>query len=196
MVPALGLLWRWSWLRSAAWSVAYMAAVGMLVWLRSTDDQQLPVVMGWLATTILPPLLVFALALTRTARATSPHLVPIFLLLRGSSVLGTDISERMMRTPDGVGVVTRLLGFLPATGVFASFIFAPWLLMAWPAWRSARLLAAGYVAKRFSEPVYLLGGIWLVALLMEAVSSGHRVGAPALLCVASRARDPPRPVAA
>src|SRR5215471_9382471 len=161
MVPALGLLWRWS-------------------WLRTTDDQQLPVVMGWLATTILPPLLVFALAFSGTARATSPHLVPIFLLLVGSSVLGTDILERMMRTPDGVGVVTRLLGFVPATGVFASFIFAPWLLMAWPAWRSARLLAAGYVAKRFSEPVYLLGGIWLVALLMEALSSSHGIGARAL----------------
>src|SRR5215470_13413040 len=106
MVPALGLLWRWSWLRSTAWSVAYMAAVGMLVWLRSTDDQQVPVVLGWLATTILPPLLVFALAFSGTARATSPHLVPIFLLLVGSSVLGTDILERMMRTPDGVGVVT------------------------------------------------------------------------------------------
>jgi hypothetical protein len=185
MVPALGLLWRWSWLRSAAWSVAYMAAVGMLVWLRSTDDQQVPVVLGWLATTILPPLLVFALAFSGTARATSPHLVPIFLLLVGSSVLGADILERMMRTPDGVGVVTRLLGFLPATGVFASFIFAPWLLMAWPAWRSARLLAAGYVAKRFSEPVYLLGGIWLVALLMEALSSSHGIGARALWVMAS-----------
>src|SRR5215472_18730479 len=66
MVPALGLLWRWSWLRSAAWSIVYMAAVGLLVWLRSTDDQQLPVVMGWLATTILPPLLVFALAFSGT----------------------------------------------------------------------------------------------------------------------------------
>src|SRR5215471_11513775 len=120
MVPALGLLWRWSWLRSAAWSVAYMAAVGMLVWLRSTEDQQLPVVLGWLATTILPPLLVFALAFSGTARATRPHLVPIFLLLVGSSVLGTDILERIMRPPDGVGVLTRLLAFLPATGVFAS----------------------------------------------------------------------------
>ena len=185
MVPALGLLWRWSWLRSAAWSVAYMAAVGMLVWLRSTGDQQLPVVLGWLASTILPPLLVFALAFSGTARATSPHLLPILLLLVGSSVLGTDILERMMQTPDGAGVVTRLLGFLSPSVVFASFIFAPWLLMAWPAWRSARLLTAGYVAKRFSEPVYLLGGIWLVALLMEALSASHGIGARALWVMAS-----------
>ncbi|HUO63673.1 MAG TPA: hypothetical protein VMT97_08220 [Terriglobales bacterium] len=184
MVPALGLLWRWSGLRSAAWSVAYMGAVGVLVWLRSTEGQQLWLVLGWLSTTILPPLLVFVLAFSGNARATSPHLLPIFLLLAGSSVLGTDMLERMMRSPSGAGMVTWLLGFVPPTGVFGLFIFAPWVLMGWPAWRSARLLAAGYVAKRFSEPVYLLGGIWLVALLMEALSASHGIGAGALWVMA------------
>jgi hypothetical protein len=184
MVPALGLLWRWSWLRSAAWSVAYMFVAGVLVWVRSTENQQLWMVLGWLSTTILPPLLVFALAFSGNARATSPHLLPIFLLLVGSSVLGTDMLERMMRSSGGAGAVTWLLGFLPPTAVFGLFIFAPWVLMAWPAWRSARLLAAGYVAKRFSEPVYLLGGIWLVALLMEALSASHGIGANALWLMA------------
>ena len=37
MVPALGLLWRWGWWRSAAWSAVYMVAVAALLWLRSTD---------------------------------------------------------------------------------------------------------------------------------------------------------------
>ena len=184
MVPALGLLRRWGWARIAAWSVGYMLAMGVLLWLRSTEDQQLWVVVGWLVTTILPPLAVFTLAFGGNARATGPHLLPIFLVLVGSSVMGTEMLARMMESPGGSPAILWLLGILPATGVFALFVFAPWVVMAWPAWHSARLLAAGYVAKRFSEPVYLFGGLWLVALLMEALTASHGVGATALWVMA------------
>jgi len=184
MVPALGLLRRWGWARIAAWSVGYMLAMGVLLWLRSTEDQQLSVVVGWLLTTILPPLAVFTIAFGGNARATGPQLLPIFLVLVGSSVMGTEMLARMMESPNGSAAILRLLGILPATGVFALFVFAPWAVMAWPAWKSARLLAAGYVAKRFSEPVYLFGGLWLVALLMEALSASHGVGATALWVMA------------
>jgi hypothetical protein len=64
--------------------------------------------------------------------------------------------------------------------VLGLFVLAPWVVMAWPAWRGARLLAAAYLAKRFSEPVYLFGGIWVVALLIDALTASHGIGATAL----------------
>jgi hypothetical protein len=49
--------------------VVYVLAAGVLLWLRSTEDQQLWVVVGWLASMVLPPLAVFAIAFGGRARA-------------------------------------------------------------------------------------------------------------------------------
>lgn len=180
MMPALGLLWRWSWLRSALATVAYMVVVGSLVWWRSTENQQLTMVLGWLGFTILPPLIAFALAAGGRARATGPYLLPVFLLLAGASIAGTDLLQHLVQpgfSSTALGEVTELLG---AETVLSLFVFVPWLAMAWPAWRGARWLAEAYRAKRFSEPLYLLGGYWMVALLFEALAASHSIGVASL----------------
>lgn len=57
-------------------------------------------------------------------------------------------------------------------------------MLAWPAWWLARTLARGYAAKRFSEPLYLIGSFFLIALLVDALSASHSIGAWSLALIA------------
>lgn len=182
MVPALGLLWRWRWLRIALSSAAYMAVFGLLMSLRSTGAQS-PVTMAlWLGGTIAVPLIAFGLAASGRARATGPYLLPLFLILGGASVVGTDLLGQLIERPSAMQWIIGL-GASHVT-VFAAFALAPWLILAWPAWRLARALARGYQAKRYSEPLYLMGSYWLVALLVTALPASHGIGAASLTVLA------------
>jgi hypothetical protein len=204
-VPALGLLWRWSWLRIAAVSLAYITAVGALVWLRSNAQQSLAGVALWLGGMLAPVLIAFGLAASGRARATGPYLLPLFLVLVGASVLGTDLLAHFTRGSVPPPWLEGSLATFGAWGTIALAALAPWVLMAWPAWYGARLLAASYQAGHFSEPIYLLAGYWLVALLIAAMSASHGIGPAALtvlvcglalpagLLLLRRRAQPPRP---
>ncbi|MBK8336864.1 MAG: hypothetical protein IPL03_09810 [Sterolibacteriaceae bacterium] len=182
MVPALGLLWRWHWLRIALTSAAYMAAFGLLMYLRSTGAQSLVSMALWLGGTIAVPLIAFGLAASGRARATGPYLLPLFLILGGASIAGTDLLGQLIERPSALQWIVHL-GASHVT-VFAAFALAPWLILAWPAWRLARALARGYQAKLYSEPLYLMGSYWLVALLVTALPASHGIGAASLTVIA------------
>ncbi len=180
-VPAVGLLRRWSWWRTALASGAYMVAAGALVWARSGPEQQASQVAAWLLSTVAPVLGAQALAASGRARAAGPYLLPLFLLLAGASILGTDLLARV--DPGQPWLQTMIAVAGPYTTIATSAAL-PWLLMAWPAWRGALWLAHAYESGRFSEPVYLLAGYWLVALLINALTASHSVGAASLTVLA------------
>jgi hypothetical protein len=176
-VPVLGLLRRWNWLRTAAASLAYMAAVGGLVWLRSGEEQSPIGVASWLLSTCVPVLAVLGLAASGRLRAIGPYLLPLFLLLAIASVLGTDLLAAAMADPAGASWIRLLLGFVPANVIFWSAALLPWLLAAGPAWLLARGMAGAYRSRRFSDLLYLAGGYWLIALTLEALAASHSAGA-------------------
>ncbi|MGB7990902.1 MAG: hypothetical protein WCF44_16000 [Candidatus Methylophosphatis roskildensis] len=183
MVPALGQLWRWSWLRIALASTAYVACVGALVWLRSTGEQSPATVAFWLLGTIATPLIAFGLAASGRARAIGPYLLPLFLIMAGASVVGTDLLQGLLSSETATQHLAPVVGEFGAWTTIGVFALAPWLLLAWPSWRLARALARGYEAKHFSEPLYLMGSYWLVALLVDALAASHSIGAWSLTVI-------------
>jgi hypothetical protein len=158
-----------------------MVAAGALVWARSGPEQEASQLAAWLLSTAAPVLAAQALAASGRARAAGPYLLPLFLLLAGASILGTDLLARV--DPGQPWLQTMIAVAGPYTTIATSAAL-PWLLMAWPAWRGALWLAHAYESGRFSEPVYLLAGYWLVALLINALTASHSVGAASLTVLA------------
>jgi hypothetical protein len=60
--------------------------------------------------------------------------------------------------------------------VFVLFSIVPWLLAFYPVRFLARRLAVAYRNKAFSEPMYLLAGVWSIALIFQAMTLSHSVG--------------------
>lgn len=178
-IPALGLLWRWPARRVVAASLAYMAAAGVLVWLRSIETPSIGGIALWLGLEVaLPMTAVLLLAVSGKARAAAPYLLPLFMGLTGASVLGLDVLASAVGKPgDAVPpLLLHLVGTIGATATFLLFALAPWLLAAWPLRALTHWLAAHYRAKRFSELSYLFGGYWFVTLLWNALPSTHEIG--------------------
>lgn len=178
-IPVLGLLWRWPARRVVATSLAYMVAVGLLVWWRSIETPSIGGIAMWLGLEVaLPMSAVLLLAVSGKARAAAPYLLPLFMGLTGASVLGLDILASAVGEPgDKVPpAMLELVGAIGAVPTFLLFALAPWLLAAWPLRALTRWLAARYRAKAFSELSYLFGGYWFVTLLWHVLPSTHEIG--------------------
>lgn len=96
MVPALGLLRRWSWLRIALGSGAYMTVVEALMSMRAIEPMTIVSLASFMLFVIGTPLLAFGLAASGRARATGPYLLPLFLVLGGASIVGTDLLNLLL----------------------------------------------------------------------------------------------------
>src|SRR6187431_1104717 len=88
VLPALGLMWRWSWGRLAAALVGWYLASLALVMLRSNEAQSFAKVAGWLLWEIGPPTVALMLLTLRRTRAAAPWLWPPLALLLVAALLG------------------------------------------------------------------------------------------------------------
>ncbi|WP_150047932.1 hypothetical protein [Methylomonas rhizoryzae] len=176
LVPSIGLLERWSRLKISVWSVFYLSLVAAVVMANSTAEQPFLGVVYWLLSE-QAPLLIYVFVFTGpTLRSSGPYLIPLLFLLCLSSLAGLQVLAGGLE--QGLqGWAADLPLLLGAEGVFALFVLAPWLL-AYPIVRgSARWLAGAYRRQAFSEPWYLIGGLWLIVLLFQAMRLSHSVGA-------------------
>lgn len=181
-VPSLALLWRWPSWRSLLATIAYMSAAAILAWWRSNEQQNFLTVAAWLGFTILPAFAALTITAAGRARVTGPYLFPGLLALCGASVISLDILDWLTHS-DAYGAIDGLVRVLGAFPTILLFAFLPWILFGWPLARVWRLIGSAYRAKRFSEPIYLFGAYWLIALLVEAMASSHSVGLSALLAL-------------
>jgi hypothetical protein len=175
VIPALGLLWRWSRLRViGALALWFIGALALIAW-RSIEPQPLSNVLVFLASEIGGPmLLIGALCLGSATRAIAPWLLPLFLLLVATSVASTDalawiVAHRpqwLLALPEGVD----------AHQVMLFFVLAPWLVAWWPAKWLGRALAAAYARRWLSELMVLFTAVWGVVLLLRALGSLHDMG--------------------
>ncbi|MCB1959178.1 MAG: hypothetical protein KDE68_01425 [Rhodocyclaceae bacterium] len=183
VVPALGLLWRWSMARTVIAVALYLAALAPLILLGSNAEQSLRLVTTWLAsTTVLPLIALFGLTASGRIRAIAPLLFPPALLMTGASWPGIEtLAASIDAPPDALVAMVDGIGAIPTIAVFA---LAPWLVGVWPALAVVRAVARAYRAKRFSELAYLFGMFWLVVLISMAIPSLHSTaGAGALAIV-------------
>jgi hypothetical protein len=179
MALTWGLLRRWSWWRTLGAIGLYLLVMLALVTWRSIESRPLAESLTWLGGLVLIPVTVTLLiGASGRIRAAAPYLLPIFLLLAGSSVIALQLMVTGVNDPPRwlVSLVTTV-GAWPAILLMA---LAPWLLLAWPAWAIARALARAYRDKRFSDLWYLLAAYWFVVLAATALPSLQGAGLIAL----------------
>ena len=179
MALAWGLLRRWSWWRTLGAIGVYLLVMLVLVTWRSIEPRPLAEALGWLGGLVLIPVTTtLVIGASGRIRAVAPYLLPIFLLLAGSSVVALQLMVTGVNDPPRwlVSMVTTL-GAWPTVLLLA---LAPWGLLVWPAWGIARGLARAYRDKRFSDLWYLLAAYWLVVLAATALPSLQGVGLIAL----------------
>lgn len=168
MALTWGLLRRWSWLRTLGAIALYLLAMLALVTWRSISPQPLSDALNWLGgLVVLPVAVTLLMGSSGRIRAAAPYLLPIFLLLAGSSIGVLQIM--VMGVSDPPRWLISFVGMVGAQPAILLLALAPWLLLAWPAWAIARALAAAYRAKRFSDLWYLLAAYWLVVLAASAL---------------------------
>ncbi|MGD9832081.1 MAG: hypothetical protein AB7U92_04960 [Piscinibacter sp.] len=175
VIPALGLLWRWSRTRVlGALALWFVGAMALIAW-RSIEPQPLATTLAYLAFEIgMPMLLIGALCLGGATRAIAPWLMPLLVLLVATSVGGADLlawivearPQWLMALPEGVD----------AQQVLLFFVLAPWLVAWWPAKWLGRALAAAYARRWLSELMVLFTAVWGVVLLLRALGAWQDMG--------------------
>ena len=181
VIPALGLLWRWSRARvSGALVLWFMVCFPLVLW-RSVESRPWEV-LGYLAFEIGPPMLLAAVVcLGGATRAIAPWLLLPMIGLVWASLTGLDMIALMLPHPPGWFMT--LTGWLGAHAVMVLFALLPWLLAWWPLKQLGRALAHAYTRKLLSELMVLFTALWGISLLAKALmaASGMGLGGAILL---------------
>lgn len=175
VVPAIGLLRRWSrWRVIAALGAWSLAALALMAW-RTTEAVTVVELIRMLGMEIgIPLVVVAALCLGSATRAVAPWLLLPFLGLAWSSSAGLDLLAVLInRQSPFLSLFPAWLGVWP---VFIGFSLAPWLLAWWPVKQIGRWLARAYARRAFSELTYLFAAVWGIVLFFEALSAASRLG--------------------
>ncbi len=170
LLPALGLMWRWSWSRLSLALVGWYAASMLLVMLRSNEAQSLAQVAAWLVWEIGVPTLALMLLTLRGTRAAAPWLWPPLALLLFASLLGVDLLGWLVeqRSP----LVVPLVRHVEPLAAIALFALAAIALAWWPVRRFSRALVAAYRDQRISDLMVVFGAAWALNLGFDALGSG------------------------
>ena len=173
LLPALGLMWRWSWSRLSLALVGWYAASMLLVMVNSTQAQSLVQVAGWLAFEIGVPTLALMLLTLRGTRAAAPWLWPPLALLLFAALLGLDLLSWLVAEQSPL--LLPLVRHVEPLTAMALFALAAVALAGWPVSRFARALVAAYGDKRVSDLMVVFGAAWLLNLGFDALGSGPLV---------------------
>ncbi|MBX3611861.1 MAG: hypothetical protein KF871_18360 [Hydrogenophaga sp.] len=170
LVLTWGLLWRWSWTRTWLAVGVYLLVMLLLVRWRSVEPLSLGSSAGWLAGLVaLPAVVSLLIGASGRIRAIAPYLLPIGLLW-SAGTLAVQLWQL-----DGLGSppawLLWLVGVLGAWPSIVLLAVLPWLVLAWPAWWLARVLAQAYQAQRFSDLGFLVAAYWAVVLSASALPS-------------------------
>ncbi len=190
VIPALGLMWRWSWQRVAGalllWSLfAFLVVAWRMIEARPAGDILLLV-----ALQIGPTMpLVALLCMGNATRAIAPWLLPPLLVLVWASITGLDLLSLMVKQPpEWLHALTAwvdtsgsmLLSNTALLLIFGLFIALPWVLIWRPLKWLASKLAAAYSAQWISELMVVFTAVWGIALLDKAIERGAAMLLPLL----------------
>ncbi|KQW35265.1 hypothetical protein [Rhizobacter sp. Root404] len=174
VIPAIGLMHRWSWPRLlGALALWVLFCFAVMLW-RSIEPRPLELLLA-LAVEIGPGLAIVALIFGHSAtRAAAPWLLPLFMLLMWVSMAGVDVLALLVerRSP----WIASLPGWLGAPAVIALFALLPWLLAWWPVQRLGRWLARAYARKQLSDLMVMFGSVWAISQLLQALSVASHAG--------------------
>ena len=167
VLPALGLMWRWSWGRLALALLGWYAASLLLVMWRSNEAQSALSVAGWLAWEIGPPTLALMLLTLRRTRAAAPWLWPPLALLLFAALLG--LTGLMTLVNQGSPWLGPLVRHVSPGWAMLAFMLAGAALAWWPVQRFARRLARLYADKQVSDLMVVFSAAWVLNLSFDAL---------------------------
>ena len=174
VIPALGLLWRWSGWRVlgalALWfGVCWLFAMWQSVEVRPRET------LVYLGFEIGPAmLLVAAVCLGGVSRAIAPWLLVPMIGMVWASLAGVDVIALMIDHPPEWFMA--LVGAIGAVSTMALFALAPWIIAWWPLKQLGKLLAHAYTRKALSELMVLFTAVWGIAQLVISLSAGSDLG--------------------
>lgn len=178
VIPALGLMWRWSrWRVFAALLLWCVLCFPVFLW-RSVEPQPLQLLFG-MAVEIGPTLVLVALILLGNAtRAVAPWLLLPFTGLVWASIAGVDVLAVMVnqRSP----ILLWLTTWLPAHAAMVLFALLPWVLVWWPLQRLGRALGRAYARKQLSELMVVFTTVWAFSLVDGAITVASSAGVVAV----------------
>jgi hypothetical protein len=174
VVPALGVLWRWSGWRLLMALAAWFAAGWLLVLSQSLQPEPAQA-LAYLSFEIGPPmLLVAAVCIGGANRAVAPWVLLPMLGLVAASQTGLDLGAHWAdHPPPGFEAVLSALGAWPTIALLA---LLPWLLAWWPAKAMGRALAGAYQRKWLSDLMMLFTVVWGITLLAQALRAASDQG--------------------
>lgn len=167
VLPALGLMWRWSWGRLGLALVAWYLGSVLLVILRSTAAQSPAEVAAWLLWEIGPPTLALMLLTLRRTRAAGPWLWPPLALLLFAAILA--LSALAMLVEQRSPLLEPLLQHLSPGWAILLFMLGGAALAWWPVWRFARWLAHLYAGKGISDLMVVFTAAWALNIGFDAL---------------------------
>ncbi len=181
VIPALGLMWRWTrWRLLGALLLWCMLVYPVFLW-RSIEPQPLQLLLG-MAVEIGPTMVLVAILLMGNAtRAVAPWLLLPIAALVWTSIAGVDLLSVMVeqRHPILMGMIT----WLPVYAAIPLFALLPWLLAWWPLRSLGRALGRAYARKWLSDLLVTFTTVWAITLVERAitVASGAGMAAVAML---------------
>jgi hypothetical protein len=185
VIPALGLLWRWSARRVlvvlAGWC---LLCFGVMLW-RSIEPRPWEL-LRFLGFEIgIPLVLVGLLSLGNATRAVGPWLLPLLVGLVGAGLIGVEALTAAARQPaPWIAPLVSVLGFWGLVALFAGAAIA---LAMWPVRALGRAIGRAYARRQLSELLVLFSAVWAIALLGRALTQSAEsfwAGAAALLPLA------------
>jgi hypothetical protein len=169
LLPALGLMWRWSWGRLGAALIGWYLASLALVMLRSTEAQSFAGVAGWLAWEIGPPTLALMLLTLRRTRAAAPWLWPPLALLLMAALLGWHLLYTLVEQHSPL--IAPLVTYVSPGWAMLLFALGGVALGWWPVRIFARWLARLYAAKKVSDLMVIFSAAWALNIGFDALGS-------------------------
>ena len=167
VLPALGLMWRWSWGRLVLALLGWYAGSLLLVMLRSTPAQSMTQVASWLLFEIGPPTLALMLLTLRRTRAAGPWLWPPLALLLFAALLA--LNGLMALVQQGSPLIAPLVRHVSPGWAIVLFMLGGAALAWWPVQRFARGLARLYADKWISDLMMIFSAAWALNVGFDAL---------------------------
>lgn len=178
VIPALGLMWRWTRWRLLGALLLWCALVYPVFLWRSIEPQPLQLLLG-MALEVGPTMVLVAVLLMGSAtRAVAPWLLLPIAALVGTSIAGMDLLFVMVEQhhPILMGMIT----WVPVYAAIALFAMLPWLLAWWPLRSLGRAMGRAYARKWLSDLLVTFTTVWAIALVARALNVASGTGFAAL----------------
>jgi hypothetical protein len=179
VIPALGLMWRWSIPRMLGVLLVWCVLVFIVMLWRSIEQQPMQLLL-LLAIEIGPGMVLVALVWMGSAtRAVAPWLLLPFVGLVWASHAGMDLLAVLVN--EHPSVLMHIPQWLGAYTVIALFGLVPWLLAWWPLRWLGRALGRAYTRKWLSDLLVMFTTVWAFSLLDRALSAASSAGLKAIV---------------